>query len=249
MVLPAEGLSGDMRRNRLRWLTARPIAHRGFHNARRGRPENTLAAFDAAVEAHYAIECDLHISADGVPIVFHDDDLQRLTGVPGEVRDLTAAELGDLRVLGTGEWIPTLDELLTLAAGRVPLVLELKHLPGRDAGLAWEVAERLKAYDGPAAIMSFEPALIAEVKAADPTLPRGLTAHGDWRTAVRHFKEMLNLGVDFISYSIDDLPTPMPVIARRLFGIPLICWTVRTPKQALKAQKWTDQITFEGFSP
>ena len=127
---------GDVKRNRLRWLTARPIAHRGFHDLRRGRPENTLAAFDAAVEARYAIECDLHISADGVPVVFHDDELERLTGEPGAVRDRTAAELGDLRVAGTGEWIPTLDELLALVGGRVPLVIELKHVPGRDAGLA-----------------------------------------------------------------------------------------------------------------
>ena len=69
---------GQAMRERLRWLTARPIAHRGYHDLRRGRPENTLAAFDAAVAAHYAIECDLHISADGVPVVFHDDDLERL---------------------------------------------------------------------------------------------------------------------------------------------------------------------------
>src|SRR4030095_14841500 len=108
-----------MNRNRLRWLTARPIAHRGYHDIRRGRPENTLAAFDAAVEAHYAIECDLHISADGLPVVFHDADLARLTGATGQIRDRTAAELGDLRIAGTGEWIPTLDELLSLVAGRV----------------------------------------------------------------------------------------------------------------------------------
>src|SRR4029079_19525304 len=92
-----------MKRNRLRWLTARPIAHRGYHDLRRGRPENTLAAFDAAIEARYAIECDLHISADGVPVVFHDDTLERLTGISGHVRDLTAAELRELRVAGTEE--------------------------------------------------------------------------------------------------------------------------------------------------
>src|SRR4051812_13377894 len=110
-----------MKRNRLRWLTARPIAHRGYHDLRSGRPENTLAAFEAAASARYAIECDLHISADGVPIVFHDEQLERLTGERGAVRDKTAAELGDLHVAGTREWIPTLDELLTLVAGRVPL--------------------------------------------------------------------------------------------------------------------------------
>ncbi len=160
-----------MKRDRLRWLTARPIAHRGFHDLARGRPENTLAAFDAAVNSHYAIECDLHLSADGVPMVFHDADLLRLTGIQGCVRDLTAAELGDLRVLGTGEWIPTLDEVLALVAGRVPLVLELKSLRGRDAGLALETVERLKSYAGPAAVMSFAPPLLMDAQGRRPESP------------------------------------------------------------------------------
>jgi glycerophosphoryl diester phosphodiesterase len=237
-----------MKRNRLRWLTARPIAHRGYHDIRRGRPENTLAAFDAAVEARYSIECDLHISADGIPVVFHDEGLERLTGETGSVRDRTAAELGDLRIAGTGAWIPTLDELLALVTGRVPLVMELKNVPGRDAGLAFEVVRRLADYAGPAALMSFDPGLVAEVKAADPNLPRGLTAFGNWRNGSTYLRTILELGVDFASYNIDDLPTPAPILAGRLFGIPLICWTVRTKAQAQKAAKWADQITFEGFA-
>ncbi len=238
-----------MTRNRLRWLTARPIAHRGYHDIQRGRPENTLAAFHAAVRARYAIECDLHISADGVPVVFHDDDLERLAGETGQVRDLTAAELGDLRVAGSREWIPTLDEMLELVAGRVPLVIELKHVPGRDYGLAVEAVDRLKRYAGPAALMSFDPGLIAEVRIAAPNFPRGLIAAGSWRYAAHHLRAALSLGVDFVSYAVDDLPTPMPVIARRLFGMPLICWTVRTPAQVRRAERWADQITFEGFAP
>jgi glycerophosphoryl diester phosphodiesterase len=234
---------------KLRWLTARPIAHRGLHDRTHGRPENTLAAFDSAAAKHYAIECDLHISGDGIPVVFHDNDLERLTGQKGAVRDCTAAELGDLRILGSREWIPTLDEVLQLVGGRVPLVLELKHVPGRDAGLAFAVAELLRDYPGPAALMSFEPGLIAEVKAADPSLPRGFVAAGRWRTGPRHFREVVALSVDFISYAIHDLPTPMPVIAHRVLGIPLICWTVRTKAELARARRWTDQITFEGFLP
>ena len=237
------------KRDGLRWLTARPIAHRGLHDLARGKPENSLAAFEAAVAGRYAIECDLHMSADGVPVVFHDDDLYRLTGVDGAVSDRTAAELGDLRLFDTREWIPTLEELLSTVGGRVPLVIELKHMPGRDAGFAAAVAEQLKHYDGPVALMSFDPALIADVKAAGPHLPRGLTACGDWRSGMEQLKTIRRLGVDFISYSIDDLPTPAPVIANRLLGIPLICWTVRHPAQLRKARTWTDQITFEGFRP
>ena len=238
-----------MKRHRLRWLTARPIAHRGFHDLSRGRPENSLAAFEAAIDGHYAIECDLHFGSDGVPVVFHDDMLERLTGETGNVRDRTSAELGDLRLLGTGEWVPTFEELLRTVAGRVPLVIELKHMPGRDAGFAWSVVQALKHYDGPAALMSFDSMLIEDVKAAGPELPRGLTAEGDWRAAREHLTTMLRLKVDFVSYSIDDLPTALPVLANKVLGIPLISWTVRRPDQMEKAMRWTDQVTFEGFSP
>ncbi len=237
------------RRDRFPWLTARPIAHRGLHDLANGRPENSLAAFGAAVEAGYAIECDLHLSSDGVPIVFHDDDLHRLTGESGGVRDRTASELREFRLFDSPEWVPTLDELLALTAGRVPLVIELKHIPGRDAGFVRAVAEGLRRYDGLAALMSFDAALLAEVKASAPHLPRGLIAEGDWRRAAEHFQAVRQLGVDFISYSINDLPTPMPIIAKRALGIPLICWTVRTPAQLRRAKAWTDQITFEGFLP
>ena len=231
------------------WLTQRPIAHRGLHDRQRSRPENTLAAFSAAAEARYGIECDVHISADGIPVVFHDDDLRRLTGVVGPVRERSAAELGDLRILNTAEWIPTLDELLELVAGRVPVLIELKSIRRLDEGLAFAVVDSLSRYPGATAVMSFEPELIAEVKAADPNLPRGLTALGRWRTARQYMSIARDLEVDFISYAINDLPTPMPILCRYLFGMPLICWTVRTPAQAKKAARWTDQITFEGFLP
>jgi glycerophosphoryl diester phosphodiesterase len=131
----------------------------------------------------------------------------------------------------------------------VPLVIELKHIAGRDAGFAAAVVKQLKRYDGPVALMSFDPALVADVKAAGPHLPRGLTAHGDWRRGMEQLKTIRRLGVDFVSYSIDDLPTWAPVIANWLLGIPLICWTVRNSAQLAKARTWTDQITFEGFLP
>ncbi|HWT31724.1 MAG TPA: glycerophosphodiester phosphodiesterase family protein [Propylenella sp.] len=237
------------RRDSLRWLTARPIAHRGLHDLARGRPENSLAAFEAAIAARYAIECDLHLAADGLPIVFHDDDLYRLTGVEGAIRDHTSAELGNLRLLGTQEWVPTLEEMLTAVEGRVPLLIELKHIAGRDEGFAAAVVDQLRRYDGPVALMSFDAALVADVKAAAPALPRGLTACGDWRKGGEQLRTIRSLGADFVSYAIDDLPTWAPVVANRILGIPLICWTVRTPAQFAKAKAWTDQITFEGFLP
>ena len=144
------------------WLTARPIAHRGFHDLNNKRWENTLSAFSAAIERGYAIECDVHLSADGVPIVIHDDDLRRLTGTEGFVWQRTAAEMAQLRIGGTGDHPPTLKEMLDLVDGRVPLVVEIKGVPGHDAGLVKAVGRLLKRYDGQVAIMSFDHWLIRE---------------------------------------------------------------------------------------
>ncbi|MYZ46667.1 glycerophosphodiester phosphodiesterase family protein [Propylenella binzhouense] len=237
-----------MRRSRLRWLTGRPIAHRGFHDIGAGRPENTIAAFRAAIARDYAIECDVHPAADGVPVVFHDDTLDRLTRESGPVRDRSAAELAAITILRTQETIPTLDRLLACVGGRVPLLVELKSVPGRDAGFAAAVAERLKHYEGPVAVMSFDPGLIADLRGAAPLLPRGLTAEGDYRKALSHLATILREHVHFVSYSLEDLPTAAPLLARRMLGLPLISWTVRSPAERERAERWTDQITFEGFA-
>ena len=236
-------------RKALRWLTARPIAHRGLHDAARGRPENSLAAFAAAVHGSYAIECDVHPAADNVPVVFHDEDLERLTGEQGCVRDRESKDLGRLHLGGTREWIPTLDELLANVEGRVPIFVELKSMQGRDRGFAGAVASRLMRYHGPAAVMSFDPALLAEVRVAEPGLPRGLVAEGDWQKGREHIRTARSLEVDFVSYSINDMPNIVTTTMRRIFGIPLICWTVRSEAQAAKARGCADQITFEGFVP
>ena len=118
----------------------------------------------------------------------------------------TSKELGRLLLGGTREWIPTLDELLTIVEGRVPIFIELKSMPGRDRGFAGAVASRLMSYHGPAAVMSFDPALLAEVRITEPGLPRGLVAEGDWRKGREHIRTARALELDFVSYSIDDIP-------------------------------------------
>jgi len=236
-------------RDGLTWLTALPIAHRGLHDKAAGRPENSMAAFRAAMEGNYAIECDLQPSADGLPMVFHDDLLERMTGSAGNIRDRSAQDLRDLRLAGTPEPIPTLADLLAETAGKVPLILELKSQPGRDDGFAQAVTGLLSDYAGPVAVMSFDPGLVADLRDAAPGLPRGLTAEGNWRWFVLMMKTIFRLNVHFISYSIADLPTPGPLIARYCLGMPLICWTVRTDADRRRAKRWTDQITFEGFTP
>ncbi len=157
-------------------LIARPIAHRGLHDASAGIIENTASAFSAAIAAGYGIECDVQVSADGEAMVYHDDALGRLTEGSARLDTLSAAEIGKVRFKQSADRILTLSELCALVAGRVALLIELKsHFDG-DARLAQRVAAVLADYSGPAAAMSFDPEMVAQLRQAAPTLPRGLTA-------------------------------------------------------------------------
>jgi glycerophosphoryl diester phosphodiesterase len=144
------------------WLSERPIAHRGLHDLNKTCWENTLSAFREAVRHDYAIECDVHLSNDGVPVVFHDDDLKRLTGRDGQPCDYSLAELVAMKIGTSDDTIPTLAEMLKTVAGKVPLVIELKGTEGKDDGLVAKVAGLLAGYKGKACIMSFEHWLIRQ---------------------------------------------------------------------------------------
>ena len=115
---------------KLSWLTAQPVAHRGYHDLNKAVWENTLSAFSRAVEAGFAIECDVQLAADSVPVVFHDHDLERLTGIKGDVRERTSAELAMLSVGQTKDRVPSLKQLLALVAGRVPPSISRAALSG-----------------------------------------------------------------------------------------------------------------------
>ncbi len=236
----------------LSWLTLRPIAHRGLHDMvdeDPQKPENSLAAFQAAVESGYAIECDLQCSVDGIPVVFHDATLDRLTGESGPVRSRTAAELARIAILTSGQTIPALSDVLVRIAGAVPLIIELKSIAGQNDGFAPAVADDLRDYSGPVAVMSFDADLAAAMMAAAPNLPVGLVAKGGLTTTIRHLTAILRHGFHFVSYRLIDLPTPAPLIARWVLRLPLICWTARTPQEIRKAKRWTDQMTFGHIRP
>jgi glycerophosphoryl diester phosphodiesterase len=232
----------------LAWLTARPIAHRGYHDMNQTVWENTPSAFARAIAAGYAIECDLQIAADGVPVVFHDHDLTRLCGLPGDVRARSSRELGQLAVGGTSDRVPSLTDTLRQVAGRVPLVLELKGRPGDDDGFADAVVECLEDYEGPVALMSFDHHLLRDLKACNPPRPVGLTADGTKPEAFFTHEEAMQLGLDFISYCVHHLPNSF-VQAQREQGVPVITWTVRDPEAVALTRAHADQMTFEGFAP
>jgi glycerophosphoryl diester phosphodiesterase len=230
------------------WIAGAPVAHRGLHDASRGVFENTLSAARAAAEQGFSIEVDLHPSADGVPMVFHDGELERLTGVKGFLRERTAAELGRLAIGRTADTIPTLRQLLDAVNGRVGLVLELKGHAGADEGFVEAVARTLAGYGGPVALMSFDPWLVEDARRLVKDRPIGLTAEGNDDFHARHAAIAAKADVDFVSYAIYDLPCRF-VSEFRQGGRPVISWTIRSPELAEKSALYADQITFEGFDP
>ncbi|PZU85187.1 MAG: glycerophosphodiester phosphodiesterase [Shinella sp.] len=231
------------------WIKERPVAHRGYHDMNQQVWENTLSAFSRAVDAGFAIECDIQLSSDSVPMVFHDHDLQRLCGLKGEVRERTAGELGMLAIGGTADRIPTLRQMLALVKGRVPLVIELKGINAEeDDGLAESVLEVLEGYEGKVALMSFDHWLLKELKSLECPYPVGLTAEGADPEQFFVHDEAMQLGLDFVSYCAPHLPNSF-VTALREKGIPVITWTVRDEIMREHTYKYADQMTFEGFDP
>jgi glycerophosphoryl diester phosphodiesterase len=245
----------------LEWLTARPVAHRGLHDAKAGRIENTPSAFAAAIAANYAIECDLQLSADGEAMVHHDEQLGRLTDGSARLNAMTAAELQQVAFRGTADRMLTVGELCDLVAGRVTLVIEIKSNFDGDQRLVARAATVLSRYSGPAALMSFDPNQIAALRALRPSLPRGLVAerrysHSEWdgmsyfnRRAMAYFIHAPQTAPQFLAYSVADLPGVVPFVARKLFRLPLLTWTVRTEADRRRASRYADQMIFEGFQP
>ncbi|RFZ86680.1 glycerophosphodiester phosphodiesterase [Shinella sp. WSJ-2] len=234
--------------HKFNWLTERPIAHRGYHDLNRAVWENTLSAFSRAVEAGFAIECDLQYAADAIPVVFHDDDLKRLCGIEGDVRQRTAAELGLLTIGGTADKVPTLRQLLDLVKGRVPLVLELKGRKSDDDGFAMAVLDTIENYEGPIALMSFDTWLLKDLKGLGTTRPVGLTAEGARPENFAVHEEAMQYGLDFISYYYGHLPNAF-ISRQRDLGKQVITWTVRDDEARTITALNADQMTFEGFDP
>jgi glycerophosphoryl diester phosphodiesterase len=243
----------------------RPIAHRGLHDASRGLIENTAGAFDAAIAKGYGIECDLRPAASGLPVVFHDETLERLTESSGALSALGPGELASVRFKGgstTG--IQTFADFLAQLGGHVPLLVEVKSEWGPpDAAFVGEIARLASAYRGPLALMSFDPAVMTALKALAPAVPRGIVSGSyknpdgtqwwaDKLTEPRAFdlSQLLESGPatpDFFAYHVKSLPSPITRFAREVMGLPLFTWTVRSDEDRLIAAQWADAAIFEGF--
>ena len=248
---------------------ARPFAHRGLHDVKDGRPENSLAAFDAAIAGGYAIELDVQASADGEAMVFHDYEMARLTGQAGRLDAHTAADLHGIDLLGGGT-IPDLETVLRRIDGRVPVLIELKDQTGAfgptvggptEGGLERRVCEVVRGggQGDACAIMSFNPYSVLAVKTGAPGVARGLVSYDfehphDAHVPVAHRRALAAMTMageveaDFVSYGAGSLAAPA-IVALRAGGMPVFSWTIRSAEQARAALARCDQITFEGYLP
>jgi glycerophosphoryl diester phosphodiesterase len=240
------------------WLIARPIAHRGLHDAANGVIENTASAFEAAITGGYGIETDLQLSSDGEAMVHHDDVLGRLNEGAGRLDRMSSADLKRIPYKATKDAMLTLGELCALVAGRATLVIELKSRFDGDLRLPQRVAAVLKDYPHPAAVMSFDPGQVAALRDFAPALMRGLVAlrpdgvrerNPTTGSAARFVLQALAGRLQFLAYRVSDLPSPVPSFARNVLGLPLLAWTVRTVEDRRRAAKHGDQIIFEGWRP
>lgn len=239
----------------------RPIAHRALHG--RGAPENSTEAVAAAVAAGYGIEIDLQLSADGVAMVFHDATLDRLTDRTGPVKDMPTTALTEIALNGGEAGIPTLAHVLGQVAGRVPLLIELKDQSGGSGGtdgmLEQATAEVLRGYDGPAAVMSFNPEQVARMSELLPQVPRGITTSAfspaHWpdmppevAAHLRAIPDIDRTGASFISHDRRDLGSAR-VAALKAVGLPVLTWTIRSAEEERAARAVADNVTFEGYRP
>lgn len=243
-----------------------PIAHRGYHSCGRDTGpaiiENSRAAFVAAIDAGYAVELDVQLSADGHAMVFHDYEMSRLTAQTGPIRTRNRDELTQIPLTGSNELIPTLPEILTLIAGRVPVLIETKDQDGAmgsDVGpLEQSVADALLDYSGPAAVMSFNPHSVLTLADLVPSVPRGIVSchfsakhwpllNEETRTRLRSIPDYDQTGASFVSHRHTDLSNPRVTELKRA-GAHVICWTIQSFETDIQARKLADNVTFEGYA-
>ncbi len=239
-----------------------PLAHRGLHNASQGIIENTRRAFAAATAAGYGIELDVQMAADGEAMVFHDHDLHRLTDQIGNLRGRSGPALGRIKLRACDEFIPTLAEIFTVIAGRVPVLIEIKDHDGAlgpaVGALEARVAELANTYAGPLAVMSFNPHAVAAFASVAQHVPVGLTTCNisavnyssvpeGRRGELAAMSALSRVGASFISHDKSDLQSSHVARAKER-GLAILCWTVRSSAEESEARKFADNITFEGYT-
>lgn len=232
------------------WLLKRPVAHRGLHGD--GIPENSAAAFENAIKNGYPIEMDIQLTSDLVPVVFHDDDLGRMTGVEAKIQTKTLEEIRLMRLGGTDEKIMTFEEFLQLVDGRVPLVIEYKTQPDKEI-IVDKTLPYLDKYKGEFVVQSFDPLIVRTLRKRRPEFIRGQLICQDRHKEQKWLIDrMLAHGLfnglskpDFVNMNVKYLPVSKAMRRNKK----LICWTVRNDEDRQKAERYADNYIFEFIKP
>lgn len=240
-------------------LAGYDYAHRGLWNAQ--RPENSLSAFRAAVDAGFGIELDVHLTRDGQLVVHHDYSLQRMCGEDIRIERCDLAKLRQCRLGDTAEPIPTFDEVLALVGGRVPLIVELK-VAGNAAALSSAVYQRMQRYNGPWCMESFHPLAPLWFRRHAPEVIRGQLAYNhlgrEGRSLALRLQDIFVASMlgnalsrpDFIAYeAVSEHPRSVPMRLLRRMRPHLVAWTIRFQADMDKYRRRYDLIIFEGFLP
>lgn len=232
-------------------------AHRGLHSP--GIPENSMAAFKAALDGDFGIELDVHLMKDGNLAIIHDSSLKRTAGADVNIEDLTAGELSQYHLDGTYEQIPLFSDVLALYQGKVPLIVELKAVGNNAGALCKAACDLLDTYDGPYCLESFDPRCVYWLRKHRPELVRGQLSENFFKSG-GNLSWILRLTMtillpnfltrpDFVAYRFSDRKFFSNVLCRKLWGIQGVTWTVKS-QQALDAATDEGYISiFEGFVP
>ena len=233
------------------WLITRASAHRGLHG--NGIPENSKVAFLKAIEQGYPIETDVQLTSDFVPVCFHDDTLNRMTGKDARIWDEPFEEISKLSLADTQEKIMTFEEFLSLVDGRVPLLIELKSQPKHNQTLVQKVLDLLKNYKGEFVIQSFDPRAMKKVRKLNPDIIRGQLIDGGRNETLKPLTNfILSHGLlnfmskpDFINFSFNHLP-----LSNRIKrGKRVLCWTIRSQKEEEFSLPFVEGYVFENIVP
>ena len=246
------------RKDRLEAFEKQYIAHRGFHDNASFNPENTMPAFEKAVEKEYGIELDVQLTKDKIPVVVHDYDLKRVAGTARRIEDCTFEELKNYPLFRSGQTIPALQDVLRMVAGRVPLIIELK-VERKFRETCEAVAKLLDYYHGTYCIESFSPLALWWFKHHRPEVVRGQLATNHRREGLKtpwYIEGILTNCLlngfckpDFIAYNCRFTKTFPVTVLRKFYRCKMAAWTIRSQKELEKHKKYFDVFIFDSFSP
>ncbi len=232
-------------------------AHRGLHDNGSEAPENSMRAFQKAVEAGFGIELDIQLSKDGVVVVFHDFTLKRACGRPGKVGDYTWKELQGFSLFGSGERIPRLEDVLKMVAGRVPLIVEFK-IERTNLSLCPAADQLLRDYGGSYCMESFNPLAVWWYRRNHRDIVRGQLSDGflrekEYRGLLGFLLQNLCLNwlgrPDFIAYNHKYPNILSRKLCRELYKSTAAAWTIKSREQLARAKKNFDLFIFDSFVP